>query len=117
MQYTSLHLSEEESELERMRLLGVQTLSAMKRGDTRIQETMRKRRGRKKFILSDEGAKRRLKKRQLKVLDKRPVGEILREIQSDVDRIEKAMRQEGAQRVTRAQRRGRTLVVAKRLRR
>lgn len=114
MQYTSLHLSEEEGELERVRLLSVQTIAAMKRGDQRIQDTMRKRRGRKKFILSDEGAKRRLKKRQLKALEKRSAGELLREIQGEVDRIEKALRQEGAKRVTRAQRRGRTLVLAKR---
>lgn len=117
MQYTSLHLSEEESELERMRLLSVQTTAAMKRGDMRIQETMRKRRGRKKFILGDEGAKRRLKKRQVKAQDKRSTAELLREIQGDVDRIEKALRQEGAKRVTRAQRKGRTLVLAKSLRR
>jgi|LauGreDrversion4_2_1035121.scaffolds.fasta_scaffold96587_1 hypothetical protein len=42
----------------------------MRKGDSRIQDDIKKRRGRKKFIMSDESAKLRLNKRTKKIAEK-----------------------------------------------
>ena len=70
MQYTSLHLSEVENEIIAMEKKSAFTIAAMRKGDSRIQDDIKKRRGRKKFIMSDESAKLRLNKRTKKIAEK-----------------------------------------------
>lgn len=65
-----LQINEEEKASEKRQKLSTDTYSAIKRGDETIVDILKKRRGRKKFILIDSTAKDRLKKRDAKQLEK-----------------------------------------------
>lgn len=69
-EYFLLQISEEEKASEKRQKLSADTYNAIKRGDETIVDILKKRRGRKKFILIDSTAKDRLKKRDAKQLEK-----------------------------------------------
>lgn len=65
-EYFMLQINEEEKAYEKRQKLSNDTYVAIKKGDETIVDILKKRRGRKKFILIDSTAKERLKKRDAK---------------------------------------------------
>ena len=65
-----LQINEEERAIEIRRKISNDTYQAVKKGDASIVDALKKRRGRKKFILIDSNVKERLNKRNSKYLEK-----------------------------------------------
>ena len=69
-EYFLLQINEEEKAIFKRYKLSNETFMAIRNGDAEIVEVLKKRRGRKKFILIDSNAKDRLSKRDAKFLEK-----------------------------------------------